>query len=649
MGAKKKLTTKKMERKTTKKEYQNELTQMESNSAIKRKLTKLMEMSQANTEKKFDNINNLLANEELIWNSFEKIKKNKGSLTPGTEKKETADEWNGKIVEKISENIKKAIYEWRRIRRKNIPKPGQKKTRPLGIPNFDDRIVQENIRIVLNIIYEPIFQILDVNHGFRPERSPDTAITKIREESQGMTHAIEGDFEGAYDNVNRKKLIEIIKKKIDDKKVITLIKNSLNVEIEDEKGNIITTNKGLPQGSIASPILFNIYLQEFDEQVIAIVMNILEEKNKKENRMEKATSKKYEKARTMLNSIRRSIKNEYDAKIQKYKDHEKFKEKKAILRKRLSEKRKTEPTAKNKRKLFFSYTRYADDWIILTNAEEETCKEIKERITELAEKTIEIKLNQEKTRITNMEKEPAKFLGFSLKNTPEKKFSKFKVKNEETLRKRRINIGPRISIDYNRVLERLRKKKIINQRNQPIHSTTIRILKTWQIVEKFSQIIRGIVNYYYHNITNKSEINYIHYLIKYSCLKTIANREKISMRKVITKYGDNLKIKYEDIIWKETEERTEKKIRVQTFPTYQEIMQWASNISQEKSIDRFEEKKNAESMRGKTFKNSKRTKNTLIEIITHDEKKNKKRTSRVQNKSEVSIPKRKILCNMQSI
>lgn len=85
--------------------------------------------------------------------------------------------------------------------------------RPLGIPNFKERLIQENLRITLNTIYEPQFQKLEVNFGFRPKRSTSDVIRKIYVEKEGMTTAIEGDIKGAYDNVNCKILELILKKK----------------------------------------------------------------------------------------------------------------------------------------------------------------------------------------------------------------------------------------------------------------------------------------------------------------------------------------------------------------------------------------------------------------------------------------------------
>jgi len=600
-----------MERKNT---YKEELKEMTRNSSVREKLSKLIIISTLDKERKFDNLINIVADEQLLWSAYEKIKPNKGATTPGTEKNETADGFNNKRIREISQKIRNGEYQWRNIRKKEIPKPGTKKKRPLGIPNFNDRIVQENIRVVLNTIYEPIFNELDVNHGFRPERSTSSAITKISEESQGMHFAIEGDFKGAYDNVCKKKLIETLEKKINDRKLIKLIKDSIYAKVEDENGKVSTSEKGVPQGGIASPILFNIYLQEFDETLIEEVEKMLKKKNENEKRTNNPHKRSYETARTKLNSIKKSIKKEYDQEKRKYKDFPKFKKLKKELKKRKTAKREIDPIARNKKTLFFSYTRYADDWIILTNANEKYCNEIKERIIDITKETIKIELNMDKTKITDLEVSEAKFLGFTIRNIKEKKFSEYKIKGDDNIRKRRINIGTKIGMDYQRILDRLRANSIIDKKNQPVHSAKLRILKTWQIVEKYTQIARGIINYYYYNLIDKSDLNYVYYLLKFSCLKTIANREKTSIRKVTMKYGNTIKVTYDDILWNEKEKKTKKINRKAEYPAYEEIMNWASGLAQKKMADRMEQKRTM-TMIGKTFKNSKRIRTTEIEEI----------------------------------
>lgn len=126
-------------------------------------------------------------------------------------------------------------------------------------------MVQETIRMILPFIYEPIFQTINLNDGFRPNRSPHNAITKAHRNMSGKTFVIEGDIKGAYDNVNHKITIDILSKHIHDQKIINLIDKGFKTKRFDEKANkIVNSLLGIPQGGIASPLLFNISMHEFD-------------------------------------------------------------------------------------------------------------------------------------------------------------------------------------------------------------------------------------------------------------------------------------------------------------------------------------------------------------------------------------------------
>jgi retron-type reverse transcriptase len=120
-------------------------------------------------------------------------------------------------IDKLVENIKNKTFKFRPSRRIEIPKPGKTTKRPLTIPNFDDRIIQEATRVILNAIYEPIFKKVQVNFGFRPQLSTSDAIEHTQVGTSNATTAIEGDVKGAYDNVVPSIMIKILSKKIKDK------------------------------------------------------------------------------------------------------------------------------------------------------------------------------------------------------------------------------------------------------------------------------------------------------------------------------------------------------------------------------------------------------------------------------------------------
>lgn len=542
-------------------------------SKIKSDLEKLYKLNKKNIHKKNDNLIKFITDPALIAEAYNKVQKNKGAHTKGTDT-ETADAFGRIRLEKISNEIANGTFKWRAIRRKLIPKKGKKKDRPLGIVNFDDRIVQELIRIVLNIIYEPVFQEKEYNHGFRPKRGTRSAITKIERESQGMTTAIEGDIKGAYDYVNHKILMKILKKKIYDRKFLRLIKKGL------EQDRIFNNQKlsgmlGVPQGGIASPILFNIYMHEFDRKVEEKIGEMLEEINRKEERVKTPTTKIYKKLKSRIESNRARIKR-LIAKNQGVNSNN-VKAYRELVREKRQAKRKMlhAPYIDRKKKLLtFSYTRYADDWIILTNANKKVCEKIKKLLTDILMTEFKLELSDEKTKITDLNKEFAFFLGFTFKNTP----SIIQTRERKNGKKfvARTTLGPRIGIDHARVMKKLEENQVITKNRKGKKQKTRHVgifcsLKEWEIVTKFAQIIRGIFNYYYYSLTGKGDLNKYYYLYKYSCLKTLAHRLRISIVKVTKKYGRELTVKYSVYVKDRNGKKIERK-RNAIFPTYKKLM-----------------------------------------------------------------------------
>jgi group II intron reverse transcriptase/maturase len=540
---------------------------------IKNDLEKLYKLNKRNTYKKNDNLIKFIIDPALMAEAYNKIQKNKGAHTKGTDN-ETADAFGRIRLEKISKEIANGTFKWRAIRRKLIPKKGKKKDRPLGIVNFDDRIVQELIRIVLNIIYEPLFQEKEYNHGFRPKRGTRSAITKIDRESQGMTTAIEGDIKKAYDYVDHKILMKILKKKIYDRKFLRLIEKGLEQDIIFNKQNLFGM-LGVPQGGIASPILFNIYMHEFDRLVEEKLGKMLEKINKKEKRVKQPITKEHKKLKSRIESNRTRIKSL----IVKHQGitadnvnmyRELVREKRQAKRKMLHV-----PFIDRKRKLLmFSYTRYADDWIIFTNANEKVCEKIKKLLTDILKKELGLELSNEKTKIIDLKKKFARFLGFTFKNTPFM-IQIRKGKNGKKF-KARSTLSPRIGIDHKRVMKRLEENQIITKKRKGKKQKTRHVgiycsLKDWEIVMKFIQIIRGMFNYYYYSLTGKSDLHKYYYLHKYSCLKTLAHRLRMSTAKVTKKYGGKLNIKY-SVYLKDRNGKKIKKERNVKFPTYKKLI-----------------------------------------------------------------------------
>jgi len=226
-------------------------------------------------------------------------------MTPGSVNI-TATDINEKKLEEIGTELKEQRFIWNPAKRIYVEKPGnKKKKRPLGINDFKNKIVQEAIRMILESIYEPEFESLNTNSGFRPNKDCAYAIEKIKKEAQFSNLVIEGDIVGAYDNVDHEILFDILKRRIKDKKLLKLIYKGFKAGIVEEK-TYIDTFLGIPQGGVCSPILFNIYMHEFDIFMTQELPRIIEEidinSNKSRKIYEDSTYRSIRYQRSKLNN-----------------------------------------------------------------------------------------------------------------------------------------------------------------------------------------------------------------------------------------------------------------------------------------------------------------------------------------------------------
>ena len=195
--------------------------------------------------------------------AYKRVKANKGA--PGVDGMtvEEALPWLREHGKELIESIRGGWYKPNPVRRKEIPKPDGG-TRKLGIPTVIDRIVQQAIAQVLTPIYEPLF--IEDSYGYRPNKSAQMAIMKVKEYAeQGYKYAVQLDLSKYFDTLNHAHLINILRRTIKDESVIQLIKKYLKSGVL-ENGICIETREGSPQGGPLSPLLANIYLNEFDHE-----------------------------------------------------------------------------------------------------------------------------------------------------------------------------------------------------------------------------------------------------------------------------------------------------------------------------------------------------------------------------------------------
>ena len=195
--------------------------------------------------------------------AYQRVKSNNGA--PGIDGMtvEEALPWLKEHREELLESIKGGWFKPNPVRRKEIPKPDGG-ARKLGIPTVIDRIVQQAIAQVLVPLYEPKF--IDGSYGYRPNKSAQMAIQKVKEYAEeGYKYAVQLDLSKYFDTLNHALLINLLRQTIKDERVVQLIKKYLKSGVM-ENGVCVKTEKGSPQGGPLSPLLANIYLNEFDHE-----------------------------------------------------------------------------------------------------------------------------------------------------------------------------------------------------------------------------------------------------------------------------------------------------------------------------------------------------------------------------------------------
>ena len=344
---------------------------------------------------KYERLYRLLYNEEMYLIAYQNIYSNDGSMTKGTDNK-NIDGMSIERIQKIILSLKDESYQPQPARRTYIPKKNGK-MRPLGIPSFDDKLLQEVIRMILGAIYEGYFEY--TSHGFRPNKSCHTALNSIQKTFTGVKWFIEGDIKGFFDNINHNILVNILRERISDDRFLRLIRKFLNAGYM-ENWTFHNTYSGTPQGGIISPILANIYLDKFDKYVKEYV-----NKFNRGNRRKRTTE--YRKNEVRLGKARSLLKTA---------NNETEKQNAIALIRQLEKDRAniphSDPMDKDYARLF--YVRYADDWLCGVIGSKEDCRKIKEDFKNYLWNNLQLELSEEKTLITNAKKS-AKFLSYEIR------------------------------------------------------------------------------------------------------------------------------------------------------------------------------------------------------------------------------------------
>ena len=481
----------------------------------------------ANEDYHYKRLYRNLYNPEFFLLAYERIQAKPGNMTAGNDGN-TIDGMSMKRIDSLIQKLKDFSYQPKPARRTYIPKANGK-MRPLGIPAFDDKLVQEVVRMILESIYEPTFQ--NSSHGFRPKRSCHTALQYIKRNYTGVKWFVEGDIKGCFDNVDHHVLVRILRRRIKDEYFISLIWKFLKAGyMEDWVYH--NTYSGTPQGSLISPILANIYLNELDVFMAKYAESFNCGKGRKIN---PAYKKPLDVRRGKQEWLKRN-----SAKISEEK-RQKVMAEIQELNNYLSTVPYSDPMDTEYKRVV--YVRYADDFLIGVIGSKEDAKQVKIDVGEFIKEQLHLEMSPEKTLITHGN-DFARFLGYLV--TVSREQNRTRTKNGFT---RRTYVGKvKLYVPKEKWLNRLLSYgalKISYDKAhgnkevwEPVRRPGLIRLDDIEILNQYNAEVRGMYNYY-RLANNATVLNAFVYVMKYSMYKTFAGKYRTSMRKIIRKYCRN--------------------------------------------------------------------------------------------------------------
>lgn len=527
---------------------------------------------------KFERLYRILFNEELFYVAYQKIASNGGSTTKGSDGR-SIDEMSLARIETLIASLKDESYQPHPSRRVHIPKKNGK-TRPLGIPAFEDKLVQEVVRMILEAIYEGHFET--TSHGFRPKRSCHTALLHIQKTFSGAKWFIEGDIKGFFDNIDHDVLVGILRERISDDRFIRLIRKFLKAGYV-ENWTFHNTYSGMPQGGIVSPILANIYLDKLDKYVKEYIRHF-----------DMGTKRRPGKeSNDLANERKRTVR-----KLKKIKDGT---EKAALVArlKAIEQERAAFPSGDEMDGSYrrLKYIRYADDFILGVIGSKEDALRIKEDIKSFLSESLALELSEEKTLITHTGKS-AKFLGYEItvtRNNHQRRDVQGRLRR--TYGKRvRLNVSMATLrdklLEYGAMEIKLRNGKEIWK---PKCRSGLIFNDDLEILDRYNRETVGFCNYYL--IANNCVVLHnFRYIMEYSMYKTFAGKYRSTVRKINKKYRLNklFTVKYEQkgVIKSRTFYKTSFKRRTTAFNGSCDIEPYSiADVSRTNLTDRLKAEK----------------------------------------------------------
>ena len=489
-------------------------------------LLRLEALRKCNTDPNWVNADlyRLLYKTDLYVVAYEKIKSAPGNMTPGTDGVRL-DGFSMDVIDDIVATLRDESFQFKPSRREYIPKANGK-MRPLGIPSPRDKIVQEVIHMTLEAIYDspkgPTFR--DCSHGFRPGRGTHTALREFRTKWSGVAWIIEGDIKACFDEIDHHVLVSLLRKRISDDRFISLIWKAIRTGYlwkKEPRGSFV----GTPQGSVASPILANIYLHELDLFVEGL-------------------QQKYEKGSKRKDSPEYHRVN--------YRRQRALKRSGGIMTpeiRALTKQMRSLPSMDTFDPGFVrvKYIRYADDWIVGVTGPRSLAEQIKDDIQTFLWDVLKLQLSQEKTVITHAKTEEAFFLGTRLQvgSVNSNPLVTHCHHGHRHYRRRCTGWSPLMRAPIKKLVERLHQKGFCDGEGVARSKTNWVCLEVKHIIELFNSTNWGLLNYY-RFADNFASMSRIQYILHRSLAKTLAHKLRKPVKQLFCEHGRNLGFSWKD-------------------------------------------------------------------------------------------------------
>ena len=475
-----------------------------------------------------------LLEDPILWHeAYANISANKGAMTPGVDEV-TLDGFSEERVTSIIERLKSGTYRFQPVRRTYVPKKNGKK-RPLGISSGDDKLVQEVVRIILERIYEPVFD--DHSHGFRSGRSPHTALEQIDRQWTAVKWFVDMDLRDYFNTIPHDLLVKLLSKKIEDKRFLHLIQAMLDAGyLEDWRYH--ATYSGVAQGSICAPILANVLLHELD-----MFMNAMKRRfDQGEKRKENPLYRRYSYHMRRLRGKWDSLKGKEEAKHELQRIQQEIR-RIDQLRKQLPS---VDPFDDGYKRL--SFCRYADDFCIGIIGSRADAEQVRQEVRQFIEHDLRLTIAEEKSHIRHSKK-GVTFVGYELKTYSADRVIKLKRGTRHTWVK---SLSEQIQLH----IPQDKMQKFCTQRGygnyatgKATHKPQWMNLTDAEIILAYNGELGGLATYYALATGVKKTLHKLEWIWQTSLLKTLANKHRTGVNKIVkrlkTQKGLKLAVKRE--------------------------------------------------------------------------------------------------------